>query len=114
MNGFEAFQVRSWLDGALLILSEHVQVVRRTVKRTSAGVVLSACTVAASSAIAASSDASAKATFVAGPYGLSDRSALRSGDQVPAGYWPRLVSSMSAWQVAASDDEELSSLEPLI
>lgn len=112
MNGFESFQVSAWLDGALLIWTDKVATVGRTLKRASKGAMAVATVAASVTAVAGPADVRMNQSFMATSFAKGAH-VLTNQDEVPAGYWPRLVSSVRSWEPVAPDDDELSSL-PLI
>ena len=103
MIGFENYDVRAWLEKGL---TKHF-VVRNKPERSvlrqkawKAAVILSlaACSVTSLEATAAQSAMTWNTSMYASPV------VARLSDEVPIGYWPKLMASVSEWQNMEEND----------
>lgn len=102
MTGFEAYDVRAWLDGALVVLGQHVS---KTVAKVNRRILVagSMAVAVAGTAVAAPSPTSiAQPSAVATPFSLPGKPTL-DGDSVPDHYWSKLLTSMKEWQPIANE-----------
>lgn len=115
MVGYEAFDVRSWMDRILTVWNEPSEPVRRvtlksTIKGAIAAAAIAAGPVMASPIVAASMMAEVKSPPSASSYSPT---VPADADSVPRGYWGGLVKSMKAWKPVEASAENFD-IEPLI
>jgi len=103
MKGFEAFEVRGWVDDIFVVLNDAaeraLEVMPRSVNRVIAA---AAVAVGAATSVVSFVEETTPSLYWSSQ---EDKSQQAANDDVPAGYWPRLVSSMASWGVASEDDD---------
>lgn len=99
MTGFESFQVSAWLDGVLTKQPKLSQRITSRPLRKSAWQTVVAATLFASVAVTAETNVSVLSTTSTLRVNASvgAESASVSNDEVPIGYWPKLLQEMKGW-----------------
>jgi len=109
MVGFENFQVSAWIDGVLTKRPEPSRRATSSRPRKTAWRVVVAATVFASVAVMAESNigVSQTATTLRSSVNRQLGGVAVSNDEVPIGYWPRLLHEIKGWRSV-----EETSIEP--
>jgi hypothetical protein len=107
MRGFEAFEVASWLEQGLLVVTAAARKAQKASVRAGASVALAASVFAAPQT-ALAGDQHLVRQSASGAYSVGDR-----GDvgEVPAGYWERVVSAVAQWEQLPEKSSSLDELE---